>query len=157
MTSIPFYSVRDKQYGYFSNFWPSPILIDGVWYPSVEHWFHCMKTVDLTRREQIRTASSSGKAAKMGRARNATVLRNDWETIKDEIMYRGCMAKFSQHPNLWAVLDGTGDAVLVEHTRNDRYWGDGGDGSGRNQLGKTLMRVREELRAGYALMAMRNI
>ncbi len=32
-----------------------------------------------------------------------------------------------------------------QHTANDRYWGDGGDGSGRNQLGLTLMRVRDEL------------
>ena len=157
MSTINFYSVRDKSYGCFSNFHMSPVLIDGVEYPSVEHWFHCMKTFNVKRREQIRAATSAGKAAKMGRARKATVLRNDWETIKDDVMYRGCLAKFSQHPNLWAVLDGTGDAVLVEHTKNDRYWGDGGDGSGRNQLGKTLMRVREELRAGYALMAMRNI
>ena len=69
-------------------------------------------------------------------------------------MYRGCMAKFSQHPDMWAVLDGTADAELVEHTKNDRYWGDGGNGSGRNQLGQTLMRVREELRAAYGMMAL---
>jgi predicted NAD-dependent protein-ADP-ribosyltransferase YbiA (DUF1768 family) len=31
-------------------------------------------------------------------------------------------------------------------TENDSYWGDGGDGSGRNMLGQVLMRVREELR-----------
>jgi predicted NAD-dependent protein-ADP-ribosyltransferase YbiA (DUF1768 family) len=35
---------------------------------------------------------------------------------------------------------------IVEHTENDRYWGDGGDGSGKNRLGQILMRVREELR-----------
>jgi predicted NAD-dependent protein-ADP-ribosyltransferase YbiA (DUF1768 family) len=28
----------------------------------------------------------------------------------------------------------------------DRYWGDGGDGSGKNMLGKILMRVRDDLR-----------
>jgi hypothetical protein len=28
----------------------------------------------------------------------------------------------------------------------DSYWGDGGDGSGKNMLGKILMRVRDELR-----------
>ena len=31
-------------------------------------------------------------------------------------------------------------------SRNDSYWADGGDGKGRNQLGKILMQVREELR-----------
>jgi hypothetical protein len=33
----------------------------------------------------------------------------------------------------------------VEHTTNDRYWGDGGDGSGKNRLGALLMELRAEL------------
>jgi predicted NAD-dependent protein-ADP-ribosyltransferase YbiA (DUF1768 family) len=41
----------------------------------------------------------------------------------------------------------TGDADLIEHTATDAYWGDGGDGSGRNMLGKILMEVRARLRA----------
>ena len=90
----------------------------------------------------------------MGRARKATVLRHDWETTKNDVMYRACLAKFAQNPSLWALLDGTNDCVLVEHTKNDRYWGDGGDGTGRNQLGKTLMQVREDLRAAHALVQM---
>jgi len=45
------------------------------------------------------------------------------------------------------ILLGTGDAKLVEHTENDSYWGDGGDGSGKNRLGILLMRLRDELRA----------
>jgi predicted NAD-dependent protein-ADP-ribosyltransferase YbiA (DUF1768 family) len=40
----------------------------------------------------------------------------------------------------------TGDAILIEHTRNDDYWADGGDGSGKNKLGLLLMQVREELK-----------
>jgi N-glycosidase YbiA len=39
----------------------------------------------------------------------------------------------------------TGDALIVEHTTRDRYWDDGGDGSGANTLGRLLMRVRDEL------------
>ncbi len=44
------------------------------------------------------------------------------------------------------ILVGTGDAILVEHTAKDDYWGDGGDGRGKNRLGKILMQVRDELR-----------
>jgi predicted NAD-dependent protein-ADP-ribosyltransferase YbiA (DUF1768 family) len=40
-------------------------------------------------------------------------------------------AKFTQYEELKAVLLGTGEAVLVEHTANDSYWGDGGTGAGR--------------------------
>ncbi len=34
----------------------------------------------------------------------------------------------------------------TEHTESDDYWGDGGDGRGRNRLGRILMEVREALR-----------
>ena len=47
---------------------------------------------------------------------------------------------------LFTFLLRIGDAKVVEHTEKDRYWGDGGDGSGENRLGQILMRVREELR-----------
>jgi ribA/ribD-fused uncharacterized protein len=62
-------------------------------------------------------------------------------------MRKAVRAKFTQHPDLRAILLGTGDARLVEHTENDSYWGDGGDGSGKNWLGKILMEIREELLA----------
>ena len=49
------------------------------------------------------------------------------------------------------LLD-TGDSHLVEHTKRDMYWGDGGDGGndkiGRNMLGKLLVRVRNQIRDG---------
>lgn len=36
------------------------------------------------------------------------------------------MAKFEQYENLKKLLLSTGDCILVEHTKNDCYWGDGG-------------------------------
>ncbi len=59
-------------------------------------------------------------------------------------MRRALQAKFTQHPELQQERLQTGDATLIEHTKNDSYWGDGGDGSGRNMLGKLLMKVREQ-------------
>jgi hypothetical protein len=86
-------------------------------------------------------------AARMGRDRSKP-LRADWERVKDEVMRRAVLAKFTQHAELRDILLATGDALLVEHTRNDSYWGDGGDGRGRNMLGRILASVREELRRG---------
>lgn len=43
--------------------------------------------------------------------------------------------------------EATGDAELIEHTRTDAYWGDGGDGRGKNRLGILLMDLRQRLRA----------
>ncbi|RKH50449.1 NADAR domain-containing protein [Corallococcus aberystwythensis] len=44
------------------------------------------------------------------------------------------------------ALQATGDAKLVEHTENDDDWGDGGDGSGSNMLGRLLMELRDTAR-----------
>lgn len=60
-------------------------------------------------------------------------------------MREALIAKFEQHETLRTLLLSTGDAKLVEHTENDSYWGDGGDGSGRNMLGQLLMEVRQKL------------
>ena len=69
-------------------------------------------------------------------------------------MLAALRAKFSQHHQLRTLLLGTGCAQLIEHTRNDSYWGDGGDGSGQNMLGKLLMQVRGELSEGAPLEGM---
>jgi N-glycosidase YbiA len=49
--------------------------------------------------------------------------------------------------DLREILVATGNASIIEHTENDSYWGDGGDGSGPNMLGRILMEIREELKA----------
>ena len=66
--------------------------------------------------------------------------------LRDQVMLDALRAKFSQHAELRETLLGTGDAELVEHTRNDSYWADDGDGSGKNMLGKLLEQVRAELK-----------
>ena len=61
-------------------------------------------------------------------------------------MREAVLAKFTQHESLRAILLSTSDAKLIEHTENDSYWGDGGDGSGKNMLGRILMEIRQQLR-----------
>lgn len=64
----------------------------------------------------------------------------------DEVLYH----KFVQHPNIRALLMGTGVAQLVFSDLSDPFWGDGSLGQGANELGKALVRVRDRLRAeGY--------
>ena len=62
-------------------------------------------------------------------------------------------AKFMQDECLMKLLLDTGDRNLVEYTSRDSYWGDSGDGSGLNKLGKLLIRLRDELRKEIEAMA----
>jgi ribA/ribD-fused uncharacterized protein len=142
---IRFFGTGDE-YGCFSNFAHYPIRLRGRTWPSNEHYFQAQKFPGTEQEEAIRKAKSAVAAKRLGRSRKFR-LRRDWEQVKDAIMREAVLAKFTQHDDIRAVLLGTGDAVLVEHTRTDDYWGDGGDGHGKNRLGKILMSVRDELRA----------
>ncbi len=141
---IEFYRVKDK-FGYFSNFSPHPIKLKGKLWPTSEHFFQAQKFAGTEHEEEIRLAKSPMIAARMGRSRQRP-LRPDWEAVKADIMRQAVLAKFSQHPELRASLLSTGDARLVEHTKKDSYWGDGGDGRGKNMLGAILMEIREKLK-----------
>ncbi len=144
MNEIRFYLVRDK-YGVFSNFAPYPIWLDGKQWPTSEHYFQAQKFTDAAQQEAVRLAKSPMEAARIGRNRDLT-MRADWEGVRDGIMLEAVWAKFTQYSNLRELLLSTGNATIVEHTTNDNYWGDGGDGSGKNVLGRVLMEVRERLR-----------
>ena len=141
---IQFYRVSDE-YGEFSNFAAFPITLGGKVWPTSEHYFQAQKFAGTEHAEANRQTRSPMIAARMGRDRKKP-LRPDWEAVKDNIMREAVRAKFTQHPELTELLLATGDAVLVEHTTNDSYWGDGGDGGGKNMLGRILMQVRDELR-----------
>src|SRR5271166_1848320 len=145
---IRFYAVGDE-YGCFSNFSSHPVKLKGKIWPTSEHYFQAQKFAGTPDEEEVRLAKSPMVAAHMRRGRKRP-LRKDWESVKDRIMHGTVLAKFTQHAELRAILLGTGESVIVEHTEKDRYWGDGGDGSGRNRLGQILMEVREELRHGYS-------
>ena len=140
---IYFYRTRDD-YGCFSNFSAHGINLKDRWWPTSEHYFQAQKFAGTRHEEAVRLANSPMAAAKMGRDRSRP-LRPDWEATKDDVMREAVLAKFEQHPSLLSLLLSTGDAELIEHTRNDSYWGDGGDGSGLNMLGQILMEVRRDL------------
>ena len=68
----------------------------------------------------------------------------------DDVLY----IKFRQHGDLRTLLLNTFPADLVYVQSEDPFWGDGA-GTGMNELGKSLMHVRERLRnlCGFPLLS----
>jgi ribA/ribD-fused uncharacterized protein len=138
---------------FLSNFYPSPIVIDGVAYPTVEHYYQAMKTENTEERRKIINALTPGIAKKLGRS---VELRKDWEFLKVFLMYRGIIRKFTSHKDICDKLIATGTALLVEGNYwHDNFWGDCHCNSkiiclsaGKNFLGKILMDVRTSLQEG---------
>ena len=60
----------------------------------------------------------------------------------EDVLYH----KFMQHPALLDLLFNTGIAELVYNDTHDDFWGVGPRGTGGNELGKALARLRERLK-----------
>jgi ribA/ribD-fused uncharacterized protein len=146
MAAIKFYSASDALYGCFSNFSNHAVFINGKEYPTTEHYFQAQKFAGTEYEETVRLAKTPAEAKELGRGGS---LRADWEQVKEDIMKEGLLAKFIRHKDARKSLFSTGSYNIVEHTQNDAYWGDGGNGHGKNRLGELLVQVREELKVRY--------
>ena len=52
---------------FLSNFYESPMTIQGITYPTNEHFFQAMKTLDPSERKKIASAQTPGRAKRLGR------------------------------------------------------------------------------------------
>ena len=144
-TTIKFYG-RYEDYYEFTNFYHHPVRIDGHMWPTTEHYFQAQKFVGTPYYDHIRKLPFPRDAFSVSRDPVASWwVRGDWNRVKEDVMLKALREKF-KNDRLKDLLVGTGKKKLVEHTANDSYWGDGGDGSGLNRLGELLMRVRDEIR-----------
>jgi len=144
--SIRFYRVGEPN-GFMSNFYPAPFDAWGVEWPTSEHYFQAAKffETDPTWAEAVRVAPTASEAAKRGRNRSHPIDPRWDDGMRVGAMMLALVLKFKAHHDLRGRLLSTGDEMLIEHTANDSYWGDGGDGSGRNRLGLLLMELRNAL------------
>jgi ribA/ribD-fused uncharacterized protein len=131
---------RGKYY-FLSNFYEAPVTYEGVTYTNNEAAFQSAKVTDTKIRTKFASLNPS-QAKKIGRKVN---LRNDWEQIKEHVMYEICKSKFEQNNDLKVRLLEINDEYLEEgNTWGDREWGTV-NGEGKNKLGNILMKVRSEL------------
>jgi ribA/ribD-fused uncharacterized protein len=147
---------------FLSNFYYAKMIIDGVKYKTVEHFYQSMKfwkgtTIviqdtlvprEIDLRSYIAEQPTPREAADLGRSSNFTHLMIDnWEEdVCFAVMMKGVYHKFKQNPNLLEKLLGTDNRIIIEASPFDYRWGEGRDGTGENYLGRTIMGVRDRLR-----------
>lgn len=136
----------DGKYLFLSNFYNVPILYNGLIYQNAEAAFHAQKTLNQEERYKFINLQAN-EAKRLGRQ---IKLREDWEEIKENVMYEIVKRKFTQNSTLKKMLLDTQEEELIEgNFWHDKYWGvDQVTGVGLNKLGKILMRVRKEIRDG---------
>lgn len=149
----------DEENGFLSNWYLSPFIMSGIGFSSVEQYMMYQKAVcfnDLAIASKIMKTDDVAVIKSLGRAVSGY---DDivWSGIRENIVYDGLLAKFTQNNNLREQLLETGDCVLAECAVKDLIWGiglsmkdpdrfDTEKWRGRNLLGHLLMKVREQLK-----------
>ncbi|WP_433006933.1 NADAR family protein [Kribbella sp. CA-294648] len=142
----------------FSQWYPAEFTVDGVTYPTAEHWMMTAKARlfgDIASAAKILAAGHPGEAKALGRE-VANFDGAEWRRERFAIVVAGNVSKFRQNAELAKYLAGTGDRVLVEASPVDRIWGTGlaADDErstdpqqwlGENLLGFALMAARDQL------------
>jgi len=89
-----------------SNFSPPGVELNGIYWPTVEHFFQAQKFAEPDARERIRQAATPKEARSLGQSR-AFELRSDWDEVREEMMLRGLRLKF-RNPAARELLLSTG-------------------------------------------------
>lgn len=135
-----------------SNYAPYPVTYRGKVYPTAEHLFQARKFLDHRPliAEHIRRGSEQPHFATEAAPRWAPESRPDWREKRVEIMEEIIELKFTQHETLRSLLLNTGDRILIYSSgTSDDFWGEGARGTGQNEMGRALMRIRDKLRREF--------
>lgn len=147
--------VFQSEHSWLSNFFPSPVTLQGIEFHSAEQAFQYAKAC-RNKQPEIASMVLKSKTARAAKKHGAGVERNrEWDQQKEEIMIKIVNAKFRQNSDLGRKLILTGSKRLVEATM-DRYWGAFATPNaksiidktwkGANRLGLILMDIRSDLR-----------
>lgn len=144
--------------GPFSNWSDAPFTLDGEKYNCVEQYMMYKKALTFgdfeIANEVMKTMNPREQKAWGRKVRNFEM--GKWAAVARDIVFRGCLAKFTQNSDMYDHLMKTTDTLLVEASPLDKVWGIGLDAKtaevtpidnwkGTNWLGQCLTEVRETL------------
>lgn len=141
------------EYRWLSNFWyfERPLVTrlcpeeDRIVYPTSEHFYQAMKFDTQGNRRAVANHPLKG----LKRFTREMEIHSNWDEIRVSVMEYITRYKFSKHnPKLRQMLLDTGTVEIQEGNHwNDTFWGvDLKTGEGENNLGKIIMKVRQEIR-----------
>ncbi|CBQ71634.1 conserved hypothetical protein [Sporisorium reilianum SRZ2] len=141
---------QDQPNFHLSNASPHAVTYNSTRYPTAEHLFQSLKFLPAHPEIAAKVRRAKTPLDAMRIARSHTALYNaGWISTGENVrvMHHVVLAKFSQYSALTDALLDTDEREIVNASPTDVFWGSGENGRGRNVLGKTLMDVREVLRA----------
>lgn len=136
-----------------SNFWSKP-FISAIYghCGSREHAYQRTKfngpnknLFDKEYRANLIKGMSSGDAALFAARKIKHLIQQNWllinESVMENVVEENIKTDAELQQYIYAIMKLGGKIFIVEHTAKDAFWGDGGDGTGQNMLGKLWMRI----------------
>lgn len=133
-----------KEYFWLSNMckFDTPYKTKHGELPTGEHMYQYAKSKDTSWRKKVCGISNPYEVRKLSRDPDVCVLREDWEEIKDDVMFEVIAYKFSNHNDslLEKLLSTDGFGIVHGNYHNDLYWGYClKTNNGEDRLGKLIM------------------
>lgn len=163
--AAPFCKI-DREWGVFSNFAHTPVIVGGVTFDNTEKLFQVMKFADRESRKSLYelTPQMRKGTVKMQAKHFEKVgtVRPDWGEIIVDALKFCLMAKYEQSETFRSELARSGDRFIVEVQANsnkpaDTYSAkltpDRRTWSGPNLMGRLLMELRDNGKLDYSLPA----
>ena len=125
----------------FTTYSPHSVYIEGIGnFPTAEAAFQAHKNLEDV--EYLKNQLNSRSPAISRHLGDKIKIREDWDNVKIDIMETIIQLKVEQNSDVRYNLLNTGLRPIIEHTKDDAFWGDGVDGKGQNILGKILSNLR---------------
>lgn len=141
--TIGFYRATGT-FGFLSNLYKKSLIFEGIEFPTAEHAYQHGKFNDSKTREWAMKAPKPHLLAILAHGLFSWDITKNWSDIKVNRMLEVLRVKFSD-PELIQKLLETGKSILIEKSKIDAFWGIGKKLTGKNMLGKLLMKVRDEI------------
>ena len=127
------------QFFFLNNSYITSVIFEDIRYSSSEAAYQAQKCVDIKDKYAIAKMSPSEAREYV----DTVQILDNWDSLKDSIMFDVCYAKFVQNPMLMEKLILTGDRELINYNMyGDTYWGVS-ENKGQNKLGVILKEIRE--------------
>ena len=134
-----------KKHSYLSNFYLCPVFYKGLLYRSSESAFQAQKCRDESLKRRFSYGGEWSSPIDSKNHGNEVELVDNWNDIRDRIMFEVVLSKFVQNKDIGdKLIDLRHYNIEEANGHGDTYWGTV-DGIGENKLGLILDSIADIL------------